>query len=346
MKKLLLVVSFAIVSLGCEKEKIIKFQADIKNNNIGTIAIFVTNNLENEIVKEMKSDAKGHFEANFKGKEGLYYLAINDTLGYNLYLKDGYDLKMTADAKNLKKTLTFSGKGSDENNFLIKESLNEGYKYMNSLYSDKSFLNLSIPLDEKLFNKALNDLHKDLEFIENSDFDPTFVEFKKPLLKEVIKSEREFYSKYQAIKKLSKEPLSFPTEYENYAGGKTKLEEFKGKYMYIDCWATWCAVCISLTPDFKLIEEKYKNKNIVFIGISGGRNLKEFNEWKTFIKKNKMTGVQLFQMSNPSANDSFIQIRQYGTIPRFILIDPTGKIIKGDIWPTDPKLQEILYKLL
>ena len=66
-------------------------------------------------------------------------------------------------------------------------------------------------------------------------------------------------------------------------------------------------------------------------------------KWRAFVKKKNMTGVQLW-----SGQDfSFQQAYQINSIPRFILIDPTGKIVNADAArPSSPKLSEQLDALL
>ena len=57
-------------------------------------------------------------------------------------------------------------------------------------------------------------------------------------------------------------------EFENHKGGKTTLESLKGKYVYVDLWATWCGPCRAEIPSLKKMEELYHDKNIVFVSIS------------------------------------------------------------------------------
>lgn len=56
--------------------------------------------------------------------------------------------------------------------------------------------------------------------------------------------------------------------FENIKGGTTSLKDLKGKYVYIDVWATWCGPCKAEIPHLKSLEEKYQGKNIVFVSIS------------------------------------------------------------------------------
>jgi predicted DNA-binding protein YlxM (UPF0122 family) len=76
-------------------------------------------------------------------------------------------------------------------------------------------------------------------------------------------------------------------EYDNYKGGKTKLEDFRGKYVYIDVWATWCGPCRQEIPFLKKTEEKYHGKNIVFLSMSIDK-VKDVEKWRTMAKDLEM----------------------------------------------------------
>ena len=71
-------------------------------------------------------------------------------------------------------------------------------------------------------------------------------------------------------------------DYLNYAGGQTKLEDLKGKYVYIDVWATWCGPCLAEIPHLKKVEAAYHDKNIVFLSISIDVK-KDYEKWKKFV---------------------------------------------------------------
>ena len=54
----------------------------------------------------------------------------------------------------------------------------------------------------------------------------------------------------------------------NQNGETISLSDLKGKYVYIDVWATWCGPCIAEIPSLKKVEKLYHNKNIEFVSIS------------------------------------------------------------------------------
>ena len=116
------------------------------------------------------------------------------------------------------------------------------------------------------------------------------------------------------------------TNYENYSGGTSSLDDFKGKFVYIDIWATWCGPCKAEIPSLQKIETAYHGKNIAFVSISVDK-AKSHDKWKEMIAKEKMGGIQLF--ADKDFDSQFIKDYLIRGIPRFILIDPQGKIVSA-----------------
>ena len=135
-----------------------------------------------------------------------------------------------------------------------------------------------------------------------------------------------------------KDDKNFRTNFSfiNYKGGQSTLEDFKGKYIYIDIWATWCAPCIREIPYLKKIEELYQGKNIAFLSISSDQ-YSDIEKWKKMIATKSMSGVQLLEDNR--VDTAFSTYFNVNTIPRFILIDPKGVIIDSNtLRPSDPLL--------
>ncbi|WP_293743579.1 TlpA disulfide reductase family protein [uncultured Pedobacter sp.] len=127
------------------------------------------------------------------------------------------------------------------------------------------------------------------------------------------------------------------------AGNMVSLKSLKGKYVYIDIWATWCAPCIAQIPELKKLEEKYKNKNIYFVSISVDKKAQK-EDWLNFVAKNNLQGIQL--MADQDFESDFIKKFGINSIPRFILIDTNGLIVDNNAKrPSDPALAEQLQAL-
>lgn len=74
-------------------------------------------------------------------------------------------------------------------------------------------------------------------------------------------------------------------------GETVSLEDFKGKYVAVDFWGTWCGPCVMGMPKMKQYSEKYADK-IVFISIAN--NEKE-EKWRSFLTENNYDWVQLLE---------------------------------------------------
>jgi len=150
--------------------------------------------------------------------------------------------------------------------------------------------------------------------------------------------------KYNNIKALAKgNPSPKFNNYENHKGGTTSLYEFKGKYLYIDVWATWCGPCLREMPFLKEVEEKYRDKNIKFVSISID-DKEDYEKWKTFVAEEQMEGIQLY--ADKSWKSEFVQKYVITGIPRFIIIDTEGNIVSADApRPSSKKLIDLLDEL-
>jgi thiol-disulfide isomerase/thioredoxin len=162
---------------------------------------------------------------------------------------------------------------------------------------------------------------------------------------------RELKKKFEINKKLlpGMDSPTF-TDYENHAGGSNSLEggsnsleDYKGKFVYVDVWATWCGPCKREIPYLKDIENEYHGKNIVFLSTSIDRAV-DYDKWKKMVKDEELQGVQL--LADSDWQSQFVTEYAINGIPRFLLIDPEGKIVSADApRPSNPKLKELFNKL-
>ncbi|WP_333696093.1 TlpA family protein disulfide reductase [Flavobacterium sp.] len=154
---------------------------------------------------------------------------------------------------------------------------------------------------------------------------------------------KETTQKYETLKKLVKGSPSPTFNYENIKGGKTSLESLKGKFVYIDVWATWCGPCIGEIPALKAIEKEYHGKNIEFVSISIDAQ-KDQEKWKKMVAEKELKGIQLF--ADNDWKSDFVKNYAIDGIPRFILIDTEGKIVNADApRPSEEKLKELLKEV-
>ncbi|HMT28089.1 MAG TPA: TlpA disulfide reductase family protein, partial [Bacteroidia bacterium] len=146
--------------------------------------------------------------------------------------------------------------------------------------------------------------------------------------------------RYVAMKSTEKGQPSPDFSFADMSGKIYSLKDFKGKYIYIDVWATWCGPCKVEIPYLKTIESELHDKNIVFVSIC---TFDEKTKWEMMVKDKELKGIQLFA---PRDND-FVKKYNIQGIPRFLIIDKEGKILDSNAKrPSDPMLKGELMELL
>ncbi len=119
-------------------------------------------------------------------------------------------------------------------------------------------------------------------------------------------------------------------------GKQMSLSDFRGKYVYIDMWATWCGPCRKELPFLKKLAEKYKGRNITFLGLSIDADKAE---WEARVKNGALCGTQLLI----GKGSQFQADYRISGIPRFILLDPNGRIVNPDMTrPSSDDTEKIL----
>lgn len=330
MKKIITGMLVGMLSLSAFAQKnYMTFEAKIDNKNGEKLYILGPKKYKKEFVL----NKSGVFKDTLNVSEGMYRLSdgVENT---SLFLKNGMDLKLKMDAKLFDESIVYSGKGAKENNFLAQTALiEENYNYPDLLKADEATF-------EKM---ALVKKEGDLKRLNDSKLDIAFTTLYNKEIENSVKGLKQYYQEELAMQKLNNAPS--PTfNYENHKGGTTKLEDLRGKYVYIDVWATWCGPCIAEIPHLKRVEQQFHGKNIEFVGISIDTK-KDYEKWKKFVVTKELAGIQLF--ADNDWNSDFVKAYGINGIPRFILIDPKGNIVDANAErPSSPALTTQLEKLL
>ncbi|MGK0175604.1 MAG: thiol-disulfide isomerase/thioredoxin [Ulvibacter sp.] len=341
MKKIFVLI-FAITTVACQKEAkdYVTFSGKITDKNSDSIVIRARG-----FSKVMKVQDDGTFSDTLKVKPGVYgfYDGGEST---SIFLKNGYDIKMTLDTKMFDETAKYIGTGSENSNFLAAKSLLEE-KLMGKGFGS---------LDEKGLDDAFAGIKaKIVEFINSTKgLDTMVTNISMRNVDGMIDGNKGYYAGVLAMKRaLPKGAPSPPFEgFENYNGGETSIDDLKGKYAYIDVWATWCAPCKAEIPALKELEKDYHGKNIQFVSMSidddrshkGSWDLAK-QDWKDMVADKELGGIQIF--APKGWKTKFIEDYKIKGIPRFILIDPNGNIVDASApKPSDPKLRTMFDELM
>ncbi len=124
---------------------------------------------------------------------------------------------------------------------------------------------------------------------------------------------------------------------------ETILAQYKGRYVLIDFWASWCAPCKKEIPYLKQLSQQYSSNKIVFLSVSLD---KEVQVWQKAVIANGDAKSNHYLLIN-SENSSLVKQFDIHAIPRYLLFDKEGKIINAEApRPSEPELISLLNKLI
>lgn len=342
MKKINTILFGLLMMVACSQEqskKYLTISGKLENNKDSIFSIADRKG----IIKEIKINTDGSFKDTLKLKDDkgeIYTILTNSNNRAPIYLKNGFNISLKSDANNFLKNITFSGEGSSNSNFILAQ-IERSQKMGNP--------QLILDLEQKEYRKKVDKIKADFDSILDSynNIDSALYASIKLQNQQIVTYFDNAYAQNRMMAKGRPSP-----KFENYVdikGGTKSLSSFKGKYVYIDVWATWCGPCIQQIPYLQALEKEYHNKNITFVSIStdesrrsGGSWEAAEKKWRDFVKKRNMSGVQLW-----SGQDfTFQRDYQINGIPRFILIDPQGNIVDANApRPSDPNLRTLFTSL-
>jgi peroxiredoxin len=122
-------------------------------------------------------------------------------------------------------------------------------------------------------------------------------------------------------------------------GKPVKLSAFKGKYVLLDFWASWCKPCRLENPNVVKVYNKFKNKNFTVLGVSLDQSK---DAWVKAIDADKLAWNHVSDLQQ--WNNAVAQMYHVQSIPGNFLIDPNGKIVAKDLRGED--LEKKLCELL
>jgi thiol-disulfide isomerase/thioredoxin len=126
-------------------------------------------------------------------------------------------------------------------------------------------------------------------------------------------------------------------------GKRFDIDEYKGKVVVVDFWATWCGPCIEELPNLKAVYDKYHGRGLEVVGIS----LDDEKDLLTkFIKQNGLPWKILFSSDPKKTGFSEASADYYGIsgIPAIFVMNRQGKVVSLNA--RGPELAALVQKLV
>lgn len=149
------------------------------------------------------------------------------------------------------------------------------------------------------------------------------------------------YADSSFIKKWISSKSLYDLSSNDTSGEHIDFSAFKGKYLFIDFWATWCGPCINVNlPKLREAVANTKGLPIEYVSINVNDE-NEVGKWKLFVSKLNYPGINVFD------GDKFLQAYfKVHLYPTDFIINPEGKIISDDAYMSETPLSEIIHDLI
>ena len=133
----------------------------------------------------------------------------------------------------------------------------------------------------------------------------------------------------------------FDVEFVDMQGNPVKLSDFKGKWVVVNIWATWCPPCIKEMPDLTFFHEKHKEDKAIVLGVNFERSsVEKINNFTEEL----MISFPIVRFANVDLNGNRTPFGPLRGLPSTYMVSPTGEVVAGRAGLVDQKVLEEFIK--
>lgn len=115
-------------------------------------------------------------------------------------------------------------------------------------------------------------------------------------------------------------------------GNVVHFDDYKGKWILLDFWASWCKPCRKMNPKLVEIHKKYEDLQMISVSLDGLPNQKDAKkEWLSAIKDDGLTNNWVHLGDLKGGNTPVAQLYEFTSIPQTLLINPEGRIVAKNL---------------
>ncbi len=268
---------------------------------------------------KIKNPPYEHIENAGKNNELINWLNYFDYMSYQMMIATGKDV-YNAGKSSCDEWKEYMKDGYRRNNEMSRQFID----YLARHYTERNSVIAILPSikDATLKNKIIT------YFEQNKPNYPPYIRFKKQEAERLAQ-----------MKKLSEGSRAPNFKYQT-PDNKEKIgpDNFRGKYLLLDFWASWCGPCRKTIPQLKKIYAKYQEMGFEILSVSIDR---KDSDWKQALKQENMPWKQICA---PDSGKDIMSEYQFNGIPHLVLLDKDGKIIKRGF--NSEELEKMLPSIL
>ena len=137
---------------------------------------------------------------------------------------------------------------------------------------------------------------------------------------------KELKAQADVLRKISPGVMAPDFEVKTVDDGTIKLSSFRGKYLILDFWASWCGPCLAEVPNVKAVYEQYKDKGFEIYGVSLDDKK---DAWVNAIEKHDLPWIHVSSLKGWEC--PVAKIYNVTGIPKMYLLDKEGRIVAMDL---------------